>query len=136
LFVAVCAAKPVSFRVFLTEPIWTSSITYLVFKGVDINVGNGYNPLTGKFQAPASGLYAFSICVSPVAHCSASKAALMISDKKYICHMESSDLPCCAQTVHHMKAGDSVWVETYPDESSFDAGYRNSFFTGFLVYPD
>jgi hypothetical protein len=127
----------VAFRAFLSEDVRTRSQRPLIFKEVEINIGNSYSPQTGYFVAPMAGLYAFSVSVGPKDPIKPAEAALMMAKDNLLFHVGSADedSPNSSQTVHHMKAGDNVWVETYPGESSFERG-GSSFFFGFLVHPD
>ncbi len=38
----------------------SSSQAYLTFDGVNVNLGNGFDPVTGAFKAPRPGVYVFN----------------------------------------------------------------------------
>lgn len=54
--------KTVAFHVWANHnPLHAAANTILVLDHVALNVGNSYDPLTGVFTAPVSGLYDFQV---------------------------------------------------------------------------
>ena len=61
------APRPVAFFVGLSDnvgPIKSQTQTPVVFDRVVTNIGNAYDPVTGRFTAPINGTYQFNVVVS------------------------------------------------------------------------
>ncbi|XP_060592692.1 heavy metal-binding protein HIP-like [Ruditapes philippinarum] len=113
----------------------------IVFPTVIFNEGDAYNPNTGKFTAPVSGTYMFSL-----AFCVYSKKSLvvsiMIEETKYTTSMFYGDAnhECLsADTVAIASAGQNIWVQVLPASSIGPSKildqdvYRWNTFSGALI---
>ncbi|XP_060568782.1 heavy metal-binding protein HIP-like [Ruditapes philippinarum] len=113
----------------------------IVFPVLIFREGDAYKPNTGKFTAPVSGMYMFSL-----AFCVYSKKTLtvsiMIEGKRYTTSLFYGDdnRGCSsADTVAIVTAGQKVWVEAIP--GGIDSGtiiyqtdsYRWNTFSGALI---
>ncbi|XP_060568784.1 heavy metal-binding protein HIP-like [Ruditapes philippinarum] len=88
----------------------------IVFPVLIFKEGDAYNPNTGKFTAPISGVYMFSLafCVYPKKTLTVS---IMVEGKRYSTSLFYGDdnYGCSsADTVAIVTAGQKVWVEAIP----------------------
>lgn len=51
----------VGFTAYITSDVTTSASQPVIFDSVYLNIGSGYNPVSGLFTCPVSGIYAFSV---------------------------------------------------------------------------
>jgi hypothetical protein len=111
----------------------------IVFPTVIFNEGDAYNPNTGKFTAPVSGTYMFSL-----AFCVYNKNSLvvgiMIEGTKYTTSMFYGDAnhECLsADTVAIATAGQKIWVQVLPGGNTGKIidqdDYRWNTFSGALI---
>jgi len=109
--------------------------TTLIYKRVITNIGHAYNPLTGKFTAPDSGIYSFRFTASSVEN--GAKFCLFRNDEKVmqIVHKNVKGILIHIPnvTVLELQKGDEVYIR-------MDGGdlkvYSNNFhtFSGFLLF--
>nr|XP_032834307.1 complement C1q tumor necrosis factor-related protein 5-like [Petromyzon marinus] len=105
------------------------------------NEQNHYNPLTGKFTCVHPGTYYFvihahvretTICLSIM------KNGSKISNSCIDFHAAIHSMAMSGGSVLKLKEGDEVWVQSQSPYIGlyFQPGYRDSTFTGFLLFPD
>ena len=91
--------------------VWSGS--NLIFPHLVTNIGNGYNPTTGKFTASKKGTYVFFVTVNSsgqnyiyldIVHNGASKVRTMS-------HNTASYLTGTNMAVLELNKGDTVWVK-------------------------
>jgi hypothetical protein len=62
--VSISAGRNIAFYAYISKNVPISSLSpnkILVYDVVDLNLGKGYDVISGKFIAPDSGLYAFHV---------------------------------------------------------------------------
>ena len=113
--------------------VWSGSI--LIFPHVVSNIGNGYNPTTGKFTASKKGTYVFFVTVNTngknyiyldIVHNGASKVRTM-SDNT------ASFMTGTNMAVLELNKGDTVWVSRYDGKSYNSHSVPITTFSGFLL---
>ncbi|CAN0290175.1 unnamed protein product [Lampetra fluviatilis] len=111
------------------------------FDVVVSNDQNHYDPLSGKFTCVHPGLYYF------VMHAHVRQTPLCVALTKngdrvvHFCNDYTASLFATAMSggaVLSLKAGDKVWLEVLDAYFGmfFQLGYRDSLFTGFLLFPE
>ncbi|XP_022324117.2 multimerin-2-like [Crassostrea virginica] len=112
---------------------WIGSI--LIFPHVVTNIGNGYNPTTGKFTASKKGTYVFFVTVNTVSknyiyldivHNGASKV-------RTLSHNTASYLTGSNMAVLELNKGDTVWVSRFDGKSYYSHSVPITTFSGFLL---
>ena len=112
---------------------WIGSI--LIFPHVVTNIGNGYNPTTGKFTASKKGTYVFFVTVNTesknyiyldIVHNGASKVRTMS-------HNSASYLTGSNMAVLELNKGDTVWVSRNDGKSYYSHSVPITTFSGFLL---
>ncbi|KAH3814808.1 hypothetical protein DPMN_143321 [Dreissena polymorpha] len=112
----------------------------VVFSQVEVNEGQGYNKVTGKFAAPVTGVYIFS-----VQYCAAANkwAFLGIVQDDALLeasgHHSSSMAEGCVtlQVFTALSRGQNVWVkDTSPTDTKLyeQPGHRHTSFSGVLIH--
>ena len=109
---------------------WSGSI--LIFPHVVTNIGNGYDPSTGKFTASKKGTYLFFVTVNTnsnnyiyldIVHNGASKVRTMS-------HNTASYLTGTNMAVLELNKGDTVWVSRYSGQSYYSDSVPITTFSG------
>ena len=98
------------------------------------NVGNGYDPQFGLFQAPVSGYYQFVLTCQ--AHPNYMVNLEMVKNGNLLCRAHAAtnyQEGFCVAMVHLDKA-DDVWVRHYNGQGTYlYDGYDVSSFSGHLI---
>ena len=109
---------------------WSGYI--LIFPHVVTNIGNGYNPTTGKFTASNKGTYLFYVTVNTnsnnyiyldIVHNGASKVRTMS-------HNTASYLTGTNMAVLELNKGDTVWVKRNSGQSYYSVSVPITTFSG------
>ena len=109
---------------------WSGSI--LIFPHVVTNIGNGYNPTTGKFTASKKGTYVFFVTVNTlgknyiyldIVHNGASKVRTMSYNTAT--YMTGSNM-----AVLELNKGDTVWVSRASGTSYYSESVPITTFSG------
>ena len=110
--------KVVAFDVRLTKPIKNLAAKgRVIFGMVELNEGKGYDPLTGIFTAPASGIYVFDW--TTLAEQGKTAYTSLVVNGKFTswnhCRSDISNiyLSCSKMTVAKLKQGNKVWIGVY-----------------------
>ena len=112
---------------------WSGSI--LIFPHVISNIGNGYNPTSGKFTASKKGTYVFFVTVNTfgqnyiyldIVHNGASKVRTMSYNTAT--YMTGTNM-----AVLELNKGDTVWVSRYSGQSYYSLNVPITTFSGFLL---
>ena len=103
------------------------------FNDVSINVGNGYNPGTGKFTAPVDGIYLISVSYLQqdgyTSHVRLIKDGAMYTEL----HSNNKGYDQLSKTVLiQLKKDENIWVRL--EKSSAYAIYGSSRYTTFSGY--
>ena len=105
------------------------------FNDVSINVGNGYNPGTGKFTAPVDGIYLISLSYVQQnrysSHVQLIKDGAMYSDV----HANHKNYDQLSKTVLiQLKKGQNIWVRLVKGSGYAVHGRnRHTTFSGYLI---
>ena len=115
-----------------------SQDTTIPFDVVDLNIGNGYNPATGEFTPPVSGIYDLSYEVLADGSCGVNHIDIQLEVNSVIISQSCSEV--CASGGSSMSvqlsAGDTVTVavnSAAPCDVMFGNSRYNKF-SGHLVY--
>ncbi|XP_070762177.1 complement C1q-like protein 2 [Enoplosus armatus] len=118
-----------------------SSDELIAYKHVFINLGDGYNVLTGIFTAPRSGVYSLSVTIYAASSSGGTLAAcanLQVNGRlvSELLEQNGQDLEDSATTVVAMKlkSGDQVAVNLPKGCFVCDQSSHYNTFTGFLLH--
>lgn len=134
----VTTTKPVAFYAQLTSDITAiKNHQTLNFDKVMINLGNGYNGVSGVFAAPASGLYVFH-WVNTNRDRSYMNTELIVRNQVYgkamSDAMDHNDYAVASNlAVVQLEPGDQVWVRSGTWHSGKLAGDYYSTFSGYRL---
>ncbi|CAC5422845.1 C1QL [Mytilus coruscus] len=124
-----------AFFTFLKRSRTFSGSDILKFDDVRINQGNSYNPNTGKFTAPRSGLYHISCSLMG----SFSTASIIFQIKKngelflnVYAHYSGLTTQSVSLLMELMR-GDKIYVKHITSRKELVNGNRQSYFSGFLL---
>ncbi|KAL3831531.1 hypothetical protein ACJMK2_023272 [Sinanodonta woodiana] len=104
----------------------------VIFDRAKVNEGNCYDSSTGRFKAPARGLYSFSLTVTTGGHHLAVHLFIM-KDKEEIGRVYSGDGTGSVMVVTVMEKDQVVFVKESPGYSEAVSGDHWSTFTGLLL---
>ncbi|CAL8373763.1 unnamed protein product [Boreogadus saida] len=104
------------------------------------NMGKGYNPATGIFTAPVSGMYYFSYTMyNDVAPTPKAFMSLMKNGQRIVSTWDTkgddSNDSATNAAVLQLKAGDQVYTILYETHQIYDDGANYNTFSGFLLFP-
>ena len=143
---AVAVWDPVYFKARLTSNLVLNPHKDIIFKDVNNNVGNGYNPDNGRFVVPKSGTYLFIVSVMPQPKFDGYgenweakfKAEVVIvidgQDGDYGYAFSSSYCKSSAHCIVTLHAGQEVWVKTWENKTSLLSSC-STYFSAVLLYP-
>ena len=105
------------------------------FNDVSLNIGNGYNPSTGKFTAPVDGIY--QISYSYLQQNGVSSYVQLIKDGAVYSevHANHKSHDQLSKTVLvQLKKGQAVWIRLYNSSSyAVNGSGRYTTFAGYLI---
>ncbi|KAL3831527.1 hypothetical protein ACJMK2_023268 [Sinanodonta woodiana] len=104
----------------------------VIFDHTRVNEGNCYDSSTGRFKAPARGLYSFSLTV--LATITQGINLLIMKDNEEIGRVFSGDGSGSAMVVTVIEKGQVVYVKEFPGHSETVHGSHWSIFTGLLLH--
>ena len=105
------------------------------FNDVSLNIGNGYNPSTGKFTAPVDGIYQISFSYLQQ-HGYATHVQLIKDGTVYTdLHANHKNYDQLSKTVLiQLKKSQTVWVRLVKSSSyAVHGGSRYTTFAGYLI---
>ncbi|KAJ7990213.1 hypothetical protein DPEC_G00297980 [Dallia pectoralis] len=114
----------------------------IVYQHIFINLGNGYNNLTGVFTVPRSGVYSLALTVysdagAPGASLAAC-AGMVLNGRQLAAlsetNMQDQEDSTSAVLAVQLQAGDKVWVNLPAGCFLCDDQTHYNTFTGFLLY--
>lgn len=134
---AGCSGAVVAFHAALKSHLRNVPVnTILKFEDVLLNKGNGYDPKTGVFTAPANGIYFFEWTFITTKGSTVYIEAVVDGVRK-------ASICINAQTSHHtsssghllyeLKAGNKVWIKTFYVNAGFLYADKYTFFSGHRV---
>ncbi|ESO92012.1 hypothetical protein LOTGIDRAFT_57485, partial [Lottia gigantea] len=110
----------------------------LLFDKVITNVGNVFNPDTGRFTATHNGTYQFNVITTH--HAFYFQAAVnLVRNGEMIATVWAESIPYWASAsntaILKLKGGDQVWLVLL-SRAPYIHGYMYSTFSGHLLFPD
>ena len=138
LYISVTTTRPVAFNAQLTSDVTAiKNHQTLNFDKVMINLGNGYNGVSGVFAAPEPGLYVFH-WVNTNRDRSYMNTELIVRNQVYgkamSDAMDHDDLAVASNlAVVQLEPGDQVWVRSGTWHSGKVAGDYYSTFSGYRL---
>ncbi|BFZ06313.1 hypothetical protein BsWGS_09352 [Bradybaena similaris] len=107
----------------------------LPFDKVITNVGNAFNPDTGRFTAPFNGTFLFSLTIAAQGRQRA--AVELVLNRKMIATIWAESIPYWASAsntaILNMEAGDQVWLVLL-SRAPYLHGYMYTTFSGHCLY--
>lgn len=132
--------KKIAFSVYLSADKSLGSNQHIKFDKVLLNDGNGYEPSTGTFRAPVSGVYSFTFVIAQ-RHNYELRTNLVVDGKVTIGAIAEGtrtyhDVQGTNTVNVHVCKGKAVWVESYNRGKieGNDAGFRYTSFSGHILY--
>ena len=110
----------------------------IVFNSVNLNIGNNYNTLTGRFTAPISGTYVFKMFGMTLSVTSyiirKNSVALTYISNSYASSTGTFWAHASTTSVMYLNAGDyaSVWIPPW-GSGMYAAGNNHNIFCGYLL---
>ncbi|KAL3871581.1 hypothetical protein ACJMK2_039572 [Sinanodonta woodiana] len=136
------APSNVGFTARLSNSITSGLSTHqiLVFDNVYINVGNGYDALTGVFRAPVAGMYVILMTVSSISDYWPEDIEV-VHNGEVLCRAVATQLHyggCPCNAVVLLKVGDAVWarVINYRSYDHVRGEYYTTFSMGLMIKDD
>lgn len=139
LYTITVSQSPSTQNIGFTASRQDSSIVHengvIVFETTITNAGSAYNPTTGIFQAPVSGLYVFFYDIE----CSKTNGNTYVelardgarTGVQAYCHGLGDFDNSATLGVLHLGAGDTVWLRLYDVDNRTFGG--KTLFSGFLL---
>lgn len=112
----------------------------IIFETVLLDLGNGFHVNHGVFEAPAAGVYVFSVSVMNVRGSNPGMYVNFVKNGGVLSRgMADGSQGGYSQgsitAAVQLQVGDEVWCEVYyPEDSGQIFGGRYSTFTGFLLF--
>ena len=127
--------KNVAFDAQMKNNINLASKSRVIFETVNLNEGNGYDPSTGIFTAPAAGMYVFD-WTTLTQYGKDVLTSLVVNNnfKSWnYCRNGSSNthLSCSKMTVVKLKQGDQVWIVVFTETANIN--YKYTSFSGYKL---
>ncbi|XP_076079003.1 heavy metal-binding protein HIP-like [Mytilus galloprovincialis] len=117
-----------------TSPVTVSGQFIPKFDNVILNRGNGYDPKTGKFTAPKSGLYHFSFTI--MSNGGSDLHMGVAKNGKYLISLYATKThgdTGTANPVLELKEGDTVYLIHGASATQSMAGYHFSNMSGYYI---
>uniref|UniRef100_A0AAY3ZWR6 C1q domain-containing protein n=1 Tax=Denticeps clupeoides TaxID=299321 RepID=A0AAY3ZWR6_9TELE len=110
----------------------------LVYKRVFMNIGQGYDPATGIFKAPVSGVYSFNFHIYGYST-TAAGVSLFKNDERiataYDHPSKDSTDTASNSALLQLGVGDTVSIRLWADHVIYKSTNNHNTFSGFLVFP-
>lgn len=103
------------------------------FENVQLNKGNGYDPITGIFTAPEDGVYSFSWSFLSQAGGTVYIAGVVDNaDHAHTCieTQQSKFINTSGHLLYELRKGNKVWIRTWHIPATFIHGGFYTYFSG------
>ncbi|CAC5422206.1 unnamed protein product [Mytilus coruscus] len=123
-----------------TATLGTTKVTYIgpsaivKFNNVVLNRGGGYEPTTGKFTAPKSGLYQFSFTI--MSYSGGELNMAVVKNRSMIMSLYGPKIHGATETANpvlELKEGDTVFMQHLASNSQTMYGNHYSHFSGYYI---
>lgn len=107
--------------------------TTIKFENVQLNKGEGYDPMTGVFTAPKDGVYSFAWSFLSRKGDTVYIAAVVDNiDHVYTCinNLQSQYINSSGNLLYELKKGSKVWIRTFQTPATFMHGGYYTYFSG------
>ncbi|XP_028322156.1 alpha-protein kinase 1-like isoform X1 [Gouania willdenowi] len=112
--------------------------TNLIFRHVFENIGNAYNPQTGRFTAPVRGAYHFEFYIYGLGHPSHGSGATLMKNEQLICiafeHQPSHASASSNGVTLLLEVGDVVFLRQWVNTWIYDNTSHHTTFSGHLLF--
>lgn len=106
----------------------------VVYNRADLNLGTGFDTVTGVFTCPAPGLYLFFVnCDAANSHVDEDVGILVDGVRVAGCYAHPTHDQGAGMAAVRLRTGQKVWVKLFRESARNIAGGTYNTFSGFLI---